>query len=106
PSLVPAEVIVPLASLAAMVDEVSQKVGQPLVKVGVLLCHGAGGAPEVVILGFIPADQRKFSYNFVFGLALTILKIAERHGGRPYATGIYFAGKVEQVLGRDRVGRL
>jgi len=106
PSLVPAEVIVPLARLADMVDEVTHKVGQPLVKEGVLLRQGAGGAPEVVILGFIPADQRTFSYNFVFGLALTILKIAERHGGRPYATGIYFTGKVGQVLGRDRVGRL
>ena len=106
PSLVPAEVIVPLAGLANTVDEFTRKVGQPLVKEGVLLRQGAGGAPEVVILGFIPADQRKFSYNFVFGLALTILKIAERHGGRPYATGIYFTGKVGQVLGRDRVGRL
>src|SRR6266545_500539 len=71
PSLVPAEVIVPLAGLADTLDEFTQKVGQPLVKEGVVLRQGANGVPEVVILGFIPADQRKFSYNFVFGLALT-----------------------------------
>lgn len=106
PSLVPAEVIVPLAGLADTLDEFTAKVGQPLVKEGVLLRRGAGGAPEVVILGFIPADQRKLSYNFVFGLALTIMKIAERHGGRPYATGMYFTRRAGRVLGRQRVRRL
>lgn len=106
PSLVPAEVIVPLAGLADTLDEFTAKVGQPLVKEGVLLRWGAGGAPEVVILGFIPADQRKLSYNFVFGLALTIMKIAERHGGRPYATGMYFTRQAARVLGRPRVRRL
>ena len=54
--------------------------------------------PEVVILGFIPSDQRKFSYNFVFGLTLTILKTAERHGGRPYTTGVYFTKKAGLVF--------
>jgi len=106
PSLVPAEVVVPLASLADTLDEFTRNIGQPLVKEGVVLRRGAHGAPEVVILGFIPADQRKFSYNFVFGLVLTILKIAERHGGRPYSTGMYFTRKVEQVLGKQRAQRL
>ena len=41
-------------------------------KEGVVIRKSAGGIPEVVILGFIPADQRKFSFNFVFGLVLTI----------------------------------
>ncbi len=56
-----------------------------------------------MILGFIPSDQRKFSYNFVFGLVLTIMKIAEKHGGRAYATGIYFASKADEILGTERV---
>jgi Fe-S oxidoreductase len=106
PSLVPAEVIVPLAALADTLDEFAQKVGQPLVEEGVVLRQGANGVPEVVILGFIPADQRKFSYNLVFGLSLTILKIAERHGGRAYATGIYFARRADRVLGAERAARL
>jgi Fe-S oxidoreductase len=60
----------------------------------------------VAILGFIPCDQRKFSYNFIFALSLTIMKIAEKNGGRPYATGLYFAGKASRILGRERLGRL
>ena len=106
PSLVPAEVVIPLSSLGDVMAEVERKVSQPVVKEGLVIREGAGGNPEVVILGFIPSDQRKFSYNFIFPLSLTIMKIAEKNGGRPYATGLYFAGKAGQILGRERLGRL
>ncbi len=52
--------------------EIERKIDQPLVKEGVIIREGADGGPEVVILGFIPSDQRKFSFNFVFGLVMTI----------------------------------
>jgi Fe-S oxidoreductase/FAD/FMN-containing dehydrogenase len=106
PSLVPAEVVVPLASLGDVMAEIEAKVNQPVVKEGVVIRAGRDGEPEVVILGFIPSDQRKFTYNFVFGLVLTVMKIAERHGGGPYSTGLYFASKAEEILGADRAARL
>jgi Fe-S oxidoreductase/FAD/FMN-containing dehydrogenase len=106
PSLVPAEVVIPLSSLGSVMEEIQFKVDQPVVKEGLVIRNGADGKPEVVILGFIPSDQRRFSYNFVFGLALTIMKIAEKHGGRPYSTGIYFAGKADEVMGKSAVDRL
>ncbi len=106
PSLVPAEVVVPLESLGAVMEEIEDKVNQPLVKEGVIIKRGKEGKPEVVILGFIPSDQRKFSYNFVFGLVLTIMKIARKHGGRPYATGLYFSGKIKKILGKKRAKRI
>lgn len=106
PSLVPAEVVVPLSSLGKVMEEIERKVNQPIVKEGVLIRAGADGQPEVVLLGFIPSDQRRFQYNLVFSLVLTILKIAQRHGGRPYSTGIYFAGQADRVLGRGRLERM
>ena len=106
PSLVPAEVVVPLASFGDVMQEIEDKVDQPVVKEGVIIRHGADGQPEVVILGFIPSDQRRFRYNFVFSLSLTIMQIAEKHGGRPYATGLYFAGRCNEILGKSRVKRL
>ncbi|MEJ2560640.1 MAG: heterodisulfide reductase-related iron-sulfur binding cluster, partial [Anaerolineae bacterium] len=106
PSLVPAEVIVPLSSLGDVMTEIERKVDQPVVKEAVIVHDGPSGEPEVVILGFIPSDQRKFSYNFVFGLALTIIKIAEKNGGRPYSTGLYFSKKADEVLGVERAERL
>ena len=106
PSLVPAEVVIPLSSLGDVMTEIENKVDQPIVKEGVIIRQGSDGKPEVVILGFIPADERKFNYNFVFGLVLTIIKIAEKHNGRAYATGLYFGSKADSILGADRVRRI
>jgi len=106
PSLVPTEVIVPLDKLGAVMEEIERKVNQPLVKEGVIIVKGRDGKPEAVILGFIPHDQRKFSYNFVFALSLTVIKIAREHGGRAYATGLYFSRNADEVLGKARAKRL
>ena len=106
PSLVPAEFVIPLAGLGDVMTEVERKIDQPIVKEGVVIRKSADGKPEVVILGFIPADQRKFNYNFVFSLVLSLMKIAEKHGGRAYSTGLYFGKKAPKVLGTDRVARL
>ena len=106
PSLVPTEVVVPLDKLGDVMTEIENKLNKPLVKEGAVIREGADGKPEVVILGFIPADQRKFSFNFVFPLSLTVIKIAAKHGGRPYSTGLYFRHKAKQVYGAERVARM
>lgn len=106
PSLIPAEVVIPVSTLGRVMEEIEQKVKQPIVKEGIIIREGSSGQSEVVILGFIPSDERKFNYNFVFGLVLTVFKIAVKNGGRPYATGVYFPGKVNNVLGKERVSRL
>ncbi len=106
PSLVPAEVVIPLSALGEVMSEIELKVDQPIVKEGVIIRESVNGVPEVVILGFIPSDQRTFSYNFVFSLTLTVIKIAEKYGGRAYSTGIYFAAKAAGILGEERLSRL
>jgi len=106
PSLVPAEIVVPLENLGKVMEEIERRINQPVVKEGVIIRTGRDGKPEAVILGFIPSDQRKFSFNFVYGLVLTIIKIAEKNGGRPYSTGLYFVRKAKAILGRDRAIRL
>jgi Fe-S oxidoreductase/FAD/FMN-containing dehydrogenase len=106
PSLVPSEVVVPLSALGEVMEEIENKVRQPLVKEGVVIRRGANGQAEVVILGFIPSDERKLTYNFVFGLVLTVIKIAEKYGGRAFATGIYLGRKASVIFGENRVKRL
>jgi len=106
PSLVPAEVVIPLSALGDVLDEIESKIDQPIVKEGVVIKKGLDGKPEVVLLGFIPSDERKFAYNFVFGLVMTVMNIAARHGGRPYSTGIYFTRMADEVLGKERVRKL
>ncbi|MDD3777367.1 MAG: FAD-binding and (Fe-S)-binding domain-containing protein [Actinomycetota bacterium] len=106
PSLVPAEFIIPVSSLSDVLEDITSRVKKPVIKEGLLIREGRQGKPEVVILGFIPSDQRKFSYNFVFALTLTILKIAQKHGGRAYATGLYFAHKAPQIFGKQRMEKV
>ncbi len=63
--------------------------------------------PKVVILGFIPSDQRKVvAYPLVFSLSLSITKIAEKHGGRAYSTGLYFSTKADSVMGAGQKARM
>jgi Fe-S oxidoreductase len=99
PSLIPTEFVIPLSSLSSVMSQIEQKINQPIVKEGVVIQKGMNDQPEVVILGFIPGDERKFDYNLVFPLALSIMKIAEKHGGRPYSTGLYFKNKAKQIFG-------
>lgn len=106
PSLVPAEVIVPVNKLGVALDEIEKKVHHPVLKEGIIVANGPSGKPEAVLLGFIPADERKIAYNFMFALSLTIARIAGKHGGRPYATGLYFSGMANKILGREHVRML
>ena len=106
PSLVPAEVIVPVSNLGAAMDEIETRVKHPVLKEGIVVKNGREGNPEAVLLGFIPADERSLGYNFMFALSLSIMKVAEKYGGRAYATGLYFSGKADQILGAGRAGKL
>lgn len=106
PSLVPAEVVVPLETLPNFLSDIHNKIDQPIVKEGIVIKNGANGKPEVVILGFIPSDQRKFNYHFVFSLSLSVMKIAEQNGGRAYSTGLYFTKKAPTVFGKKRLSAL
>ncbi|MEW5817884.1 MAG: FAD-binding oxidoreductase, partial [Spirochaetota bacterium] len=101
PSLIPAEVIVPLAGLNNLLEKLDASISQPLVLEGM----GVSGK-EIVILGFIPHDERRFSYNLTFPLALTVTRFARQNGGRAYATGLYFANEAPSVLGRERLQEL
>jgi Fe-S oxidoreductase/FAD/FMN-containing dehydrogenase len=98
PSVVPAEAVVPLSTLADVLQELEAKISQPLALEGM----GVSGN-EIVLLGFIPQDQRKLGYSLTFPLYLTVANTAKRYGGRAYSTGLYFAGEAPSVLGKDRL---
>ena len=106
PSLVPSEVVVPIDRLADAIEAISRKIEQPIVQEGIVIRAGLDGKPEAVLLGFIPADQRKFSYSFVFGLALSVVEIARSVGGRAYGTGMYFGSHVKSVMGTRATERI
>jgi Fe-S oxidoreductase/FAD/FMN-containing dehydrogenase len=101
PSLIPAEVVVPASGLAAVLHGLQHKIALPL-----LLEGFAVRGKELVLLGFIPHDERKLGFNAAFGLSLTVLKIALQNGGRPYGLGMYFSAFAPQLLGVQTVESL
>jgi len=101
PSLVPTEVVVPLAAMPAVLAEIDEKIKQPFILEGM---HAKGD--QVVLLGFIPHDERSLAFNLAFALSLSVIKIAKAHGGAAYSTGLYFRREAESVLGKQRVADL
>lgn len=57
PSLVPAEVIIPLSSLGEVMEEIESKVDQPVVKESVLVDRGRGTSPRSRFSGLSPATS-------------------------------------------------
>jgi Fe-S oxidoreductase/FAD/FMN-containing dehydrogenase len=104
PSLIPTEVVLPVQELAGALADIEAGIRLPLVIEGMVAKGSAD--PEVVLLGFIPHDERSFAYNLAFGLSLSAVQAAKRHGGRVYGSGLYFAHEAEDILGAERIGRL
>ncbi|MDZ4170351.1 MAG: FAD-binding and (Fe-S)-binding domain-containing protein [Coriobacteriia bacterium] len=101
PSIVPTEVIVPLAQMPAVLGEIDAKIDQPFILEGMV-----GKGDNVVLLGFIPHDERAFTFNLAFALSLSVIKIAKAHGGAAYSTGLYFRREAPSVLGDKRLAAL
>jgi len=101
PSLIPSEIVVPIEKLAQVIREIDTEIKHPFILEGF-----ATNRREFVLLGFIPHDERKINFNLAFGLSLTVLKTAQKYGGRPYATGLYFTSLADKVLGKERLEEL
>ena len=46
PSLVPAEIVIPLSALGDVMREIERKIAQPIVKEGIVIREGHNGHPE------------------------------------------------------------
>lgn len=101
PSIVPTEVVVPLSGLEPTLTDIDNKIDQPFILEGMV-----SKGDQVVLLGFIPHDERKFTFNLAFALSLSVIAIAKKHGGSAYSTGLYFRGEGESVLGKTRLHEL
>jgi Fe-S oxidoreductase/FAD/FMN-containing dehydrogenase len=101
PSIVPTEVVVPLEELGTVLAEIGDRVKQPFVLEGML-----GKGDKVVLLGFIPHDERTLAFNLAFALSLVVIKIAKQHYGGAYSTGLFFRQEAKSVLGEKKYARL
>ena len=96
PSLVPAEVVVPLANLGAVMTEIEKKVHQPVVKEGVDDPERRRRASRRwSSWASSPATSASSATTSSSACRFRSCKIAEKHGGRAYSTGLYFSPKAE-----------
>jgi len=105
PSLIPTEFIFPAAELEGVLADLKKRIKQPLVIEGMLV-SGNDQPAQVIMLGFIPHDERSLGFNLAYAASLVAIKVAKEHNGRSYTTGLYFAGEAERVLGAERLERL
>jgi len=103
PSLIPAEARIPLKAAGAVLKSAEKKIKLPLAVEGMLV---GGADPQIILLGFIPHDQRKFGFNLAYGLSLSMLKAARKFGGHAYATGLYFRGEADDVYEPDHLSAI
>lgn len=101
PSIVPSEVVVPLEKLAVMLETAKKLVKMPLFIEGMVV-----GKREVVLLCLLPHDERKFSFNLVYALSLSLIKQAKKLGGRAYAAGPYLSQEAECVYGKENLEQI
>lgn len=101
PSVIPTEVIVPLDRLGATLDEIDRRIEQPFILEGMSVA-----GDKVVLLGFIPHDERSFAFNLAFALSLSVVNIAKQQGGSGFSTGLYFRREAASILGAEKVKQL
>ncbi|MEA3273795.1 MAG: FAD-binding and (Fe-S)-binding domain-containing protein [Pseudomonadota bacterium] len=108
PSLLPAEVVVPLEQLVPVLREAESAIKQPLGLEGMVQLNLRQDGPRalVTLLGFIPHDDRTLGFGVAYALSLTLVRIAKKYGGRAFSTGLYFSGQADSVLGATRVEKL
>ena len=78
PSIVPAEVIIPLSSLSTFFNRLDAMIRPPVV-VEATVVKGE----EVILLCIIPHDRRTLTFNLAFMLSLSILRLAKRLAAAP-----------------------
>ncbi|MBE0524172.1 MAG: FAD-binding oxidoreductase [Methanosarcinales archaeon] len=100
PSVIPAEVVIPLDNLDAAIESLDKKIGLEYLLEGIMISD-----KEAVLMVFIPHDERSLGFNFAFPLALSVIRISKKHGGRVYSSGLYFSKETPSVYG-ERYGPL
>jgi Fe-S oxidoreductase/FAD/FMN-containing dehydrogenase len=97
PSIIPTEIVVPLSNLSQVLTEIDTKIKHSFVLEGM-----ASKGEKIILLGFIPHDERTFAFNMAFALSLSVVEIAKKYGGSAYSTGLYFRREARNILGDDR----
>ncbi|UCE11778.1 MAG: NADH-quinone oxidoreductase subunit NuoB [Candidatus Thorarchaeota archaeon] len=60
----------------------------------------------VTMMGYFLEDERRRFFMFSWAQSFVIFKIAQRHGGHPHSTGIWFANYASTYFGKRRLAKI
>jgi Fe-S oxidoreductase/FAD/FMN-containing dehydrogenase len=101
PSLIPSESVIPLSGLEAALEELTATFGE-LAMEGTLIDER-----DVAIQSFALGDERlPLHYALDFTKSLRVMDIAFKHGGFPYALGMFFTKLAPSKFGEGRYQEL
>ena len=96
PSLIPAEVIIPIANLHSYLKKLRFKS-----RFGNEVWFIKGGIASV--LTFILDDERRWKYALNWRYSIKALKLAKKLGGRCYSTGLYLSKETKNLENFDKL---
>ncbi|MFZ5639558.1 MAG: FAD-binding protein [Bacillota bacterium] len=100
PSLIPSEAIIPLDTIANVVEESQRKLE------GISIEGSLVYRDDVTLLAFLTGDERTAAYNVGFAKSLVMMDIAKENGGRAYSVGLYFTDDAEEALGKENLSKI
>jgi len=102
PTLVVGQAFAPLENLGAIFDD--WQFEQASARAGIDGYVNSKNA--VTMMGYFLEDERRFGYMLSWSQSFVIFKIAQRHGGHPHSTGIWFANYAHIYFGKQRLARI
>jgi len=105
PSLLAAEMILPVERLADYLDAVARLARRARTPIGT---YGVVISPrEALVMSVYPADaQQQTRYLLALGLTRRLQDLAWRRGGRPYGVGLWNTPSLGRIFSRQRLAEL
>lgn len=102
PTLVVGQAFAPLENLEAILDDFQFEQASARAGIDGYVTSKNG----VTMMGYFLEDERRRFFMLSWSQSFVIFKIAQRHGGHPHSTGIWFANYAPQYFGKRRLGRI
>ncbi len=102
PTLVVGQAFAPLENLVGVLDDFQFEQASAHAGIDGYITSKTG----VTMMGYFLEDERRHFFMLSWSQSFVIFKIAQRHGGHPHSTGIWFANYAPAYFGTRRLSKI
>jgi NADH-quinone oxidoreductase B subunit len=102
PTLVVGQAFAPLENLVGVLDDFQFEQASAHAGIDGYVTSKTG----VTMMGYFLEDERRHFFMLSWSQSFVIFKIAQRHGGHPHSTGIWFANYAPAYFGMRRLSKI